>query len=125
MGKIGRTLHQEVEISSSWRCDMQAMISRSGRVGQTPLVVLALGAGLALGGVGGYSINGLLRPSLMTPSVIHVQTNASDTNLAASAARHAATERAEALDGTDLAASMARHATTERAEAGTVIGFRP
>lgn len=102
---------------------MQAAISRSKLVGQTPLVVLALIAGLALGGVGGYSINGLLRPSSTTLAPVDIQANSSGTNLAASAARHAATEHAEAFNGTDLAASMARHATTERVEAGTVNGL--
>ena len=98
---------------------MQAVISRSGRVGKTPFAVLALVAGLALGGVGGYSINGLLRPSLMTSGAVPIQAHISGNDLAVSAARHAGTERAEALDGTDLAVSMARHATTERVEAGT------
>lgn len=80
---------------------MQAMISRSGRVGKTPFVVLAVVAGLTLGGVGGYSINGLLRPSLMTPSAAQIQTNSSGAYLAVSAARHAASEHevAGAVDG--------------------------
>lgn len=104
---------------------MQAMISRSGRVGPTPFVVLALVAGLTLGGVGGYSINGLLRPSLTTPAPVRIQTNFPGTNLAASVARHAATERTETLDGTNLAASVARHATSERVEAGTINGLSP
>jgi hypothetical protein len=102
---------------------LQAVSSQRKRVGQTPLVVLALGVGLTLGGVGGYSINGLLHPSLLTTAPVHIQTNFSGTDLAASAARHAATERADALDGTDVAASMARHATTERTEVGTVNGL--
>jgi hypothetical protein len=80
---------------------------------------------IALGGVGGSSINGLLRPSLMTPAPVQIQTNFSGTSLDAGAARHAATERAEALDGIDLAANMARHAATERAEAATVKGLSP
>lgn len=119
---------------------MQAVISRTGRVGGSPLVVLALVAGLTLGGVGGYSINSLLRPSFTTPGVAHaqlaghpgkaaddrypnkLQTNSSSTDFATSAARFAATERAEAgnLFGTELAASAARHAASERAEAGAV-----
>ncbi len=80
---------------------MQAVISRSGRVGQTPLVVLALVAGLTLGGAGGYSINSLLRPSSMTSSAAHIQTSSSGTYLAVSAARHAASEHEEArtVDG--------------------------
>jgi hypothetical protein len=119
---------------------MQAVISRTGRVGGTPLVALALVAGLTLGGVSGYSINSLLRTSFTTPGAAHVlpagqavpdavdrhfdnvQTNSSSTDFAISAARHAATERAEAGDplGTELALSAARHAASERAEAGAV-----
>ncbi len=75
---------------------MQAVISRSGRVGQTPVVVLAVVAGLMLGGVGGYSINGLLRPSSITSGAAHIQTNSSGTYLAASAARHSASEHEDA-----------------------------
>ncbi len=104
---------------------MQAMISRSGRVGKTPFVVLAVVAGLTLSGVGGYSINGFLRPSLVTSPAVHIQTNVPDTNLAGSVARHAAAERTEIRDGTNLAASVARHAATERAETGTVNGLHP
>ncbi len=74
---------------------MQAMIARSERAGKTPFVVLALVAGLTLGGVGGYSINGLLRPSLMTSGVVHIPTNFPGNDLAASAARHAASEHEE------------------------------
>jgi hypothetical protein len=99
---------------------MQAVISRTGRPGRTPLAVLALVAGLTLGGVGGYSINGLLRPSLTTPAAAHIVNSSSD--FAVSAARHAATERAEAGDllGSELAVSAARHAASERAEADAV-----
>ncbi len=104
---------------------MQAMTSRSGRVGKTPFVLLAVVAGLTLGGVGGYSINGLLRPSSMTSPAVHIQTNVPDSNLAASVARHAGTERTETRDGTNLAASVGRHATTERAETGAVNGLHP
>lgn len=104
---------------------MQAAISRSRRVGQTPFVLFALVAGLTLGGVGGYSISGLLRSSPVTSSALHIRTNVSGDDLALSAARHAATERAEALDGTDLAASMARHANSERTEAGAINGLSP
>jgi hypothetical protein len=104
---------------------MQAAISRSGRASRRPLVSFALVAGLALGGVGGYAINGVTRPSLMTPGGVHLRTNVLGNDFAISAARHAATERAEAIDGTDLAASMARHASTERVEAGTINGLSP
>lgn len=97
---------------------MQTTISRSGRIGRTPIVLIALVVGLTLGGLGGYSINGLMRPSPMTSSGVPIRTDVSGHDLALSMARHAATERAEALEGTALAASMARHANSERAEAG-------
>jgi hypothetical protein len=104
---------------------MEAVISRSGRVGKTPFAVLALVAGLTLGGVGGYSINGLLRPSSMTAGTAQIRTTLPGNDLAPSATRHAATERAEALDRTDTAASMARHANSERVEAGAISGLSP
>ena len=104
---------------------MQATLFRRARDGQTPLVLLALAAGLTIGGVGGYSINGLMRPLATASSVADTRTNVSDTDLALSAARHAATERADALDGTDLAASTARHASSERADAGAGYAVRP
>lgn len=80
---------------------MQAIISRRGRVGKTPVVVLAVVAGLTLGAAGGYSINNLLRPSSITPGAAQNQTNSSSTYLPVSATRHAASEHegAEAVDG--------------------------
>jgi hypothetical protein len=104
---------------------MQAVISRSGRVGKIPFAVFALAAGLTLGGVGGYSISSVLRPSLITSGASPVRSSISGNDLAISAARHAATEHDEALDGTDLAASMARHADSERADAGDGNGVSP
>jgi hypothetical protein len=104
---------------------MQATIFRRARDGQNPFVLLALVAGLTIGAFGGYSINGLMRPLATASSVVHTPTSVSDTDLALSAARHAATERADALDGTDLAASMARHASSERADAWAGYGVSP
>lgn len=100
---------------------MQAVISRSGRAGRTPFALLALVAGLTLGGVGGYSINSLVRASVATSTAAHIQK--SSTDFAVSAARHAATERAEAgaVVGNELAVSAARHAASERAEAGALV----
>lgn len=103
---------------------MEATFSRGGRTRQTPVVLIALVAGLTLGGFGGYSINGFMRPSPITASGVPLRTDATGNGLALSMARHATTERNEALDATDLATSMARHANSERAEAGAINGLR-
>jgi uncharacterized membrane protein len=95
---------------------MQATVTRPAQVSRMLLVTLVLLAGLILGGVAGYFINDLTRTTA-SASFSHT----SSPGIAASMARHAATERAEAnpYSAAAFALSVAKHSAQERAEASS------
>src|SRR5579871_6341923 len=97
---------------------MQATIARPLPASKTLVVMLALLAGLILGGVGGYFVSDLSRTTASaTVSATNSASSSYAASLAASAARHAAQERADSGSAYGLGQNLEQFRAGERASA--------